>query len=213
MLFNVQTPAQVLNADVMHIEVVARGHGTNAIENVLSPSRARYRTNYYVGVRQDALNSRGYGVGDLLGTLEGYVAGQADRKVGEVAVAGAANADAIHFDQSIHFVDRCQDVGAHAGRSGIEQSVDGSAGQSRTHVHDDSGDNERGHGVGITQPVQTIEATDQHQGQANHHDAGGPDVGGEVQGNGLERRAVILSRNFSESAGAPEIHRHGNKQN
>src|SRR5271155_4020184 len=118
MLFDMQPSAQVLNTDVMHVEVVARGDGTNAIENILSTSRARHRTNYDVGVRQDALHSGGYGVGDLLGTLEGYVAGQADGKICEVAVPSAADADAIHFNQSIHFVDRSQDVGAHTCRSG-----------------------------------------------------------------------------------------------
>src|SRR5580693_6040804 len=128
MLFDVQTPAQILNTDVMHVEVVACGHGANAIENILSPSRARHRTNDHVGVRQDALHSGGYGVGDLLGTLEGYVASQADGKISEVAVAGAPDADAVHFNQSIHFVDGSQDVGAHTCRSGIEESVDGSAG-------------------------------------------------------------------------------------
>ena len=45
MLFDVQTPAQILDAYVVHVEIVAGGDGTNAIENIFpAPARATERT-------------------------------------------------------------------------------------------------------------------------------------------------------------------------
>ena len=94
------------------------------------------------------MDSRSHGIRDLLRTLKGYVARQADGKIGEVAVARPADTYAIHFEQSIHLVDCGHDVGTHTRRGGVEQRVDGSARQPRTHVHDDSSDEEGGHGIG-----------------------------------------------------------------
>src|SRR5450432_3601511 len=71
---------------------MARGHGADAVEDVLRQSRAGDGMDDDVGIGQDVV----YGTGDLVrnlpGALEGDVAGESDGNVGEVAIAGAAGA-------------------------------------------------------------------------------------------------------------------------
>src|SRR5205814_1853111 len=97
-LLHVQPAAQVLHAHIVHHEVIAGGDGADAVENIFADGGARQRVDDHVGVGQHAVDGVGDGVGDLLGALEGDVAAEADDEVGEVAIAGAANAHACHFE-------------------------------------------------------------------------------------------------------------------
>ena len=50
MLFDVQVSLEILHAHVVHVEIVARGHGPDAIENILGAQSARHGVHDDVGV-------------------------------------------------------------------------------------------------------------------------------------------------------------------
>ena len=129
MLLDIQAAGEILHADVVHVQVMARGYRANAVENIFGALGAGQWLHGHVGVGQDAVDGGGYGGHQLLGTLEGYGAGEAYGEIGEVAVAGAADAHAIDFKDAFHVEDCIGDLGANAGGSGVEQGVDGAAGQ------------------------------------------------------------------------------------
>ena len=87
MLFHVQLPVQVLHADVVHIEVVAGSDGADAVENIFRAPGPRNRVHHHVGIGQNLAHPRRHRIGHLLGALEGEIALQAHRNVGEIAVA------------------------------------------------------------------------------------------------------------------------------
>ena len=53
-LLHVQTAADVLHADVVHVEVVARGDRADAVEEAFLPAGARHGVHHHVGVGQTA---------------------------------------------------------------------------------------------------------------------------------------------------------------
>src|SRR5882724_11323566 len=124
MLLNVKMPMQVLHADIMHIEVLARGHGTNFVKNIFRVHGSRDRVHDYVRVGENIMNGHCHRIRDLLGALEGYVAGQSDGKIGKVAIAGTPNPYAIYFEQAIDFRNCGNNPVAYAGGSGVEKGVD-----------------------------------------------------------------------------------------
>ena len=186
-----------------------RGHGANAVEDVLRTGRARQGLHGYVGVGKNLVNSVGHGGSQLAGALESDGARESYGEIGEVAVPGAADAHAIDLEDAIDARDCIVNLGAHSRRSGVEQSVDGAPGQPPTDGDDDSRYEQCGNRIGIAQPVDVIGASDQNQGQTEHDHAGGPDVGGKVQGVGFQRLAVVFGGNASEDARAPPVEPHG----
>ena len=85
------------------------------------------------------MNCAGDGFRHLFGALERHVASHANGEIGKVAVAGAANADPVHFEQTIHGRDRGENLVANAVGSGIEQGVNCLAGQAPAYVDDHAG--------------------------------------------------------------------------
>ena len=173
------------------------------------PRRARQRLHGHVGVGQNAVNGVGHGGGQLAGALKSHRAREPHGEIGEIAVPGAADAHAIDFEDAVNARDRVVDLGAHARRRGVEQRVDGAASQSPTDGDHDSGDKQRGDGIGIAQPVDVIGASDENQRQSEHDHARGPDVGGEVQRVGFQRLTVVFGGDAAEHAGAPPVEPHG----
>jgi hypothetical protein len=149
MLFHMQGAIEVLDADIMDVQVVASGDGADAVENIFGERGPWDRTDYDIGVRKDAVDGAGDFVGDLAGTLEGDAACEADGDVGKVAVAGAANADTVHFEQAIHAPHSVDDTAAGSGGSGVEESVNSLTGEARADEDDDAGDEKRGDWVSI----------------------------------------------------------------
>ncbi len=114
------------------------------------------------------MNRRGHCFHQLFGTLEGDGASQTDGEIGEIAIAGAANSHAPDFEHAIHAGDSIGDLGADAGGSGVEQSIDGAAGQAPAHRNDDAGDEQSGDGIGNAKPIQMINAPQQDEHQTDH---------------------------------------------
>ncbi len=148
MLLHVQTAGEILHADVVDIEVVAGGDGAYAVENIFRALGARQRLNGDVGVRKNSVDRGGYRCYQLLGPLESYSAGQADREIGEIAVAGAANSHASNFEDAIHARNSIGDLNADTGRSSIKQRVDGAPRQTPAHGYDNARDEQGGDWIG-----------------------------------------------------------------
>ena len=97
-----QCAIQVLNTDVMDIQIVASRNGANAIEEILAPPGARDGMHHDIRVRKNSLHVTGDRICNLLGALERYVAGHAHQHVNKITIAGATNASAIDFDNTVH---------------------------------------------------------------------------------------------------------------
>ena len=210
-LFDVEATREILHADVVDVEVVAGGDGANAVENIFRALGARQRLHGDVGIGKDVANRGGHGFDQLLGALEGDGAGETNGKIGEVAVAGAADAHATDFEHAIDARDGVGDLGADAGGSGVEQGVNGAARQPPAHRDDDAGDEQSGNGIGAAQPIQMIDAAQQNRAKAEHDHARGPDVGGEMQGVGFESLAFVFRGDAAEGARTPPVHSHGDQ--
>src|ERR1700728_3276548 len=208
-LLDVQPAGKVLDADVMHVEIFAGGGSSDAIENILRTLRAREWLHGDVGIGQDAVNRLRHGGGQLAGALESDGARQPDGEVGEIAVPGPADAYAIDFENTLDVQDCVVDLGAHAGRRRVEQSVNGAAGQAPAHGNDNAGHEQSSDGIGIAQPVDAIGATEENQDQAQHHHSGRPNVGGKMQGVGFQRLAVVFIGDTAEHTRAPPVQSHG----
>src|SRR5579864_353132 len=207
-LLHVNLTRDVLHTDVVDVQVVASGNGANAIENIFRTLGARQRLHGDVSIGKDAVNGFSRGCHQLARALKGHGTRQADGKVGEVAIAGAANPDAIDFKHSIDARDRIDDLGAHPCGGGVEQGIDGSAGQTPAYGNHESGNEKCRDGVGVAKPSDLARMPYLHQHQSKDNHAARPDIGGEVQGIGLQRLAVVLACDTAEGSGSPPVHNH-----
>src|SRR6202142_4007664 len=181
MLFDVQLAIQILHADVMHVEVVARSHSANAVENIFRAAGARNRMYHDAGGRQDFAHTGGHSIGHLLGALEGEIAFQSNRNVGEKTVPCFAETDTLHFENAVHAADALEDLAAHTARRCVEQRVHSSTRQTPTHGNHYARHEEGGHRIGLAQPVDSITASHPDQRKADDHDSAGPDVRGKMR--------------------------------
>src|SRR5207248_3203333 len=102
MLLDVQISLEILNADIVHVEVLTSGDGRYAVKNILAMLRTGNRVDHDVCVRKHVVNGRGDGVGNLFGALKGYIAVEPNGEISKVAVSSSTDADAIYFEQTIH---------------------------------------------------------------------------------------------------------------
>ena len=63
MLFDMELPAELLDADIVHVEIAMSGNPANAVEDIFSMLRARDRLHGYIRVGQNAVNRLGDGGG------------------------------------------------------------------------------------------------------------------------------------------------------
>ncbi len=100
-LLDVELVVVLLYADVVDGEVGAGGYGADAVVDAFGEGGGGDGVDDDVGTGEMALDGGGGGGGDLLGALEGEVAGHAEGDVGEVAGAGAAGADAVDGEDAV----------------------------------------------------------------------------------------------------------------
>src|SRR3954470_3957263 len=139
MLLDVKLASEVLHAHVVDVQIVPRSDSANPIENILGALRPRDRAHHHVSIGQNVVDGAGHVVGDLLRALEGHVAGHSYRDIGEVAIAGATNANAINLKHTFHAGNSLANSGSHTGGSGIEQGVDRFARETPAYIDDHSG--------------------------------------------------------------------------
>jgi len=161
MLLDVEMAVEILHADVVDVEVVASSDGPNAVEDVFRTLGARERLNGDIGVGEDAMNCLGYGFDQLLRALKCNSAGKADREIGEIAVAGAADAHPPDFEHAIHARDGVDNLSADSSGSGVKQSVGSAPRQAPAHGNDDASDEQGSDGIGKAKPIQMIDAPQQ----------------------------------------------------
>ena len=150
-LLDVELMVELLHADVVDGEVGAGGDGADAVVDAFGEGGGGDGVDDDVGSGEMALDGVGGGEGDLLGALEGEVAGHAEGDVGEVVGAGAAGAEAIDGEDAVDGGEVADDVaglGAGFGRGGVGEGVDGAAGERPGDAEDDDGDEDGGDGVG-----------------------------------------------------------------
>ncbi len=82
-LLNVKTTMQVLNAHIMHIQVVPRGDRAHPVKNIFRRTRTRDRANDHVSVGQDPMHRPGNFVGNLSGPLKSNATRKSYGDVGE----------------------------------------------------------------------------------------------------------------------------------
>src|SRR4051812_10055716 len=126
-LFDVQTAAEILHADVVHIYIIARGHRPHSIEYILGASDSRDRVDNHVCAGKNTLHRGRNCRHHLFRALESYVPRQANGKIGKIAVAGAANAHPVNLEQTLDFRYGRDDLATHFWRSRIEQAVNRTA--------------------------------------------------------------------------------------
>ncbi len=120
MLFHMQLAVQILHADVVQVEVVARSYGADAVENILRPTSARNGMHHDIGIGQDFAYSRSHRGGNLIGTLEREIAFQSDGNVGEKSIPGFAKTDTIDLEHAIDGSDAIEELTAHANWGSIQ---------------------------------------------------------------------------------------------
>src|ERR1700688_1502870 len=208
MLLHVQPTVEILDADVVHVEIVIGSDRADAVEDVFRMLGARQRLHGHVGVGQDAVHCLGDCGRQLAGALKSYGARQSYGEVGEIAVPSAANADAIDFENAVDARYSVVDLRSNAGRGGVEQSVNGAASQPPAYGNHNSGHKQSGDRVGIAQPIDAKGAADENQDQPEYDHPGGPDVGGKMERVGFQRLAVVFVGDAAKCARAPPVHAH-----
>ncbi len=194
MLLDVELVVELLDGDLMDGHVGAHGHGADAVEDALGRCGARHGVHDDVGGGQKPLHRIGCGHHDLLRPLEGEVAREADGEIDEVLIAGAAHADALHIMHAVDAGELAHQVAMGLLRGGIEQSVDGLACELPAGEQDDDGDDERGDGIGKLQAGKSEVRAGPGGDESEKDGGGGPDVGAEVDGVGLQRGAAVAPR-------------------
>ena len=207
-LLDVELVVILLHADVVDGEVGAGGDGADAVVDAFGEGGGGDGVDDDVGAGEMALDGLGGGHGDLLGALEGEVAGHAEGDVGEVAGAGAAGADAVDGEDAVdggEFADEVAVLGAGLRWGGVGEGVDGAAGELPGDVEDDAGDEDGGDGVGEFECGDVPVFAGVGGGEAKEDGERGPDVGAEVDGVGFESVAFGLAGDAVELAGAGEV--------
>ena len=214
-LLDVELVVVLLNADVVDGEVGAGGDGADAVVDAFGAGCGGDGVDDDVGAGEMARTAAVAAMRDLLGALEGEVAGHAEGDVGEVAGAGAAGADAVDGEDAVDGGEVAHDVaglGASLGWCGVGEGVDGAAGEVPGDVEDDAGDEDGGDGVGELELRDVPVLAGVGGGEAEEDGEGGPDVGAEVDGVGFEGFALGLVGDALEFAGAGEVDGDGEEQ-
>jgi hypothetical protein len=136
------------SGEIVDGEAEALGDGANGLEEVLVARGARFGVNDDVGGNDlgDALFD---GVGEGVNLLEAGGAGHGDGGVNEMAIAGAADADAFDFEDAVHAAHSGGDFALETLGSDVEEGVQGAAAELRANPDDDGSNAETGESVGV----------------------------------------------------------------
>ena len=194
-LFDVERAFQILHADIVDVEIVAGGDGTNAVKQILAASGTRDGADHDVGIGKNAVHTIGDGFGNLFGALERNVASHAHEDIREIAIAGAADARAIDIHNAIDGGDGIKNLATDAAGRSVEQGVDGFSRQTPAHGDDDDCDEESGDGIGFLEPRDPVSFASPDEGQSKNHNGAGIDISREMEGVGFEGLTVVLLGN------------------
>ena len=110
-----------------------------------------------VCVGKNAMNGVSHCGNQLFGSLKGDGASEPNREVGEITVAGAANAHASDFKNAIHARDGVGNLRPDSGGRSVEEGVDGAARKPPADRNNHASHEQRCNRIGETQPVEMID--------------------------------------------------------
>ena len=185
-------------------EAAALRRGANRFEEIFSGTRARFHVDDHVG-GNDFADAALDAVTGGVRFLEAGGARDADIDVDEIALAGAAQANAIHPQDAFDTLCGGENPALQSRGRNVEQSFERAPAHARTYPNDDSGDSEGGERVRETQPGNAEALAKPHGDDSEQHDAGAPNVRGEMQRVGFQCFAGILPRDAGDAAGARPV--------
>ena len=179
-----------------------------------APGRAGIDVDDHVGAGHEALHGAGRLVGDAVAFAHAQVRLDAQVHVEKAAGTRGAHAQAAHLQHAGKRPDGLFDGALGLGGAGVHEEADGTPRHVEAGLEDDESHDERGHGVGLGEDVAQVRRRVQPVGEpdgkhADEDHGRGEDVGGEVEGVGLERLAFGGSGGLSEGADAAGVHKHG----
>src|ERR1700691_3204883 len=124
-LLDVKPPREILHADVVDVEVVACGHGANTIKDIFRALGTRQGLHRNIGIWKNVVDRCSCGGHQLVGALKSDGARQPDGQIGEIPVAGAADAYTADLEYTINAGDGIGDLSPDPGGGGVEQGIDG----------------------------------------------------------------------------------------
>ena len=198
--------------DIVDGETQAESDGADGFEEMFVAGGARLRVNDDIGGNnlRDALFDA---VCEFVDLLKIGGAGDADGRVHKIAIAGAAEANAIHLQNSRDAADGGHDFVLHALGRGVEKSVEGAAAELRADPEDYSGDGKAGEGVRVGEPGKIPAIAGPDKGDTEDDDDGAPDVGGKMKRVGFECFAGMTPGDGVERARAGEINGESDEKN
>ena len=144
MQFDEQAALKLMRGKFVDGEASALRDGANCFEQVFIAARARLDVNHYVRIRHDFLDVLLDGVARDVRLLEAGGARDADGDVDEIALAGAAHANALAAQDAFRVCNCCGDLLLQAAGSHVEQCVDRFFAEARADPDDDTGDGQGG---------------------------------------------------------------------
>ena len=155
-LLEMEAVGVLLEGEVVNGAVGAEGDGADAVVDGLGSAGGGNGVNDDVGAGEVALDGGGRSGSDRFRALEGEGAREGEGEVGEEAGAGLADADAVDAEDAVDAVEIAEEVAANVGAGavgvmggcGVEEGVDGLAGERPGDADDDDGDGDGGDRIG-----------------------------------------------------------------
>jgi len=205
--FDEQVAVLLRSGDIVNGQAEAEGDGADGFEEMLVARGARFGVNDDVG-GNDLRDAFFDFVGEGVDLFEIGGAGDADGGIDEIAVAGAAEANAFHMENPFHVSDLGHELILQASGSGIEKRVERAAAELRTNPEDYAGDSQARERVGVGKPGKIPGVACPDERDAEDDDNRAPDIGGKVQCIGFESFAgVALGTTFRVRARVRSIER------
>jgi len=199
-----------VNPDVVGGEALPSRQHADQVEDPLLLSGDRLDVHDDVGARQDGPDRVLRRCRNVVRPFETGAAVDGHRQLHEGGGPRVAHPHPEHLADSRH-EGGGGDLFAQRRVDAIEQLVDVPAAQVPADLHDDAGHEQGRDRVGPLQPGEPERFRQAHEDEAEEDDAGGPEVGREVDRVGLQRRAGVLAGDAQERAGTGPVDHEGER--
>jgi len=199
---------ELVSGERVDAQTAALGESADGLEDVLAERSARLDVDDDVGGNDFADAPLDLFAGGV-GLLEAGAARDGDGDIDKIALAGAAGANALGFENAGSLADRLGNAVAEAAGGGVQKSVEGAPAEAGAEPKNDAGDDESGERVERAEPGNAETHAEPSAGDAEDDDKGAPNVGGKMEGVGFEGVAGIFGGDAAEGTGAKEINAHG----
>jgi len=212
MEFHEKIAVLLRSCEVMNGEAHSLGNGADGFKEMFVMGRAGFSVNDDVG-GNDFADTFFDGVGEDMNLFEAGGARDGNGGVDEMAIAGAAGADAIDGEDARHMADRVNEFTLQAGGGGIEKSVERAAAELRTDPENHAGDGETRERVSINERGDVPDFAGPDKRDPENDDDGAPNIGGEMERIGFEGFAGVLGGDDVKRTGAGQVNRQRDEEN